>query len=67
MKADDFSVWFSGVGRRSAEQRLGVAAFGESGWRASAGGRDGDLRGRRGDGQRREAGSSSRCFGSERP
>jgi ribosomal protein L37AE/L43A len=26
MKADDFSVWFSGVGRLSAEQRREVAA-----------------------------------------
>ena len=50
MKAEEFSVWFSGVGRLSVEQRREVgAALANWGWRAQAGGRDGDLRGRRGD------------------
>jgi hypothetical protein len=77
MKVDEFSVWFSGVGRLSAEQRREVAAalahrdgglgMAGLGWRAWAGGREGGFRGRRGDGQRREAGLSSGCFGNERP
>ena len=67
MKADEFLVWVSGVGRLSAEQRREVAAAlaDLDGGLSRAG--DGGFRGRRGEGQRCEAGRSSGCFGNDQP
>ena len=54
MKAEEFSVWFSGVGRLSVEQRREVAAAlaDLDGGLSRAGGRDGGFRGRRGEGRK---------------
>ena len=68
MKADEFSVWFSGVRRPVSGRRREVAAalanLDGGLWR---GGRDGDSPRPAGRGTKARAGSSSRCFGNERP